>query len=65
MTKDPVCLTPVDENETEFTTEYRGQTYYFCCDYCKEEFDADPGAYAGSLAQDIYGDLDYSEPGGG
>ena len=57
MTKDTVCLTPVDENETEFISEYRGQTYYFCSEDCKLEFDADPGAYSGSLAQALYGDI--------
>lgn len=62
MTRDPVCLTPVDENETEFISEYRGQTYYFCSEDCQAAFEGDPGAYSGSLAQDRYGDLGPGQP---
>jgi YHS domain-containing protein len=57
MVRDPVCLTPVDPDEAEYITEYRGQTYYFDSEGCKEQFDADPGAFSGSLAQSQYGDM--------
>jgi starch phosphorylase len=30
ITRDPVCGMPVDPEKTEFKTEIRGKTYYFC-----------------------------------
>jgi YHS domain-containing protein len=30
MDKDPVCGMDVDEATARHTTEYKGQTYYFC-----------------------------------
>jgi YHS domain-containing protein len=62
MVRDPVCLVQMDPDEAEFVTEYRGQTYYFDSEDCKEEFDADPSNFAGKLAEARYGDLPYGEP---
>jgi Cu+-exporting ATPase len=42
MAKDPVCGMEVDEKSAAATSEYKGQTYYFCAKACKEKFDADP-----------------------
>ncbi|MCD6030592.1 MAG: hypothetical protein K0S78_2766 [Thermomicrobiales bacterium] len=28
------------------TSDYGGQTWYFCCAGCKRKFDADPAQYA-------------------
>jgi len=44
MAKDPVCGMEVDE-ATASKTEYEGQTYYFCCDPCKDTFEKDPEKY--------------------
>ncbi|HEV2356490.1 MAG TPA: YHS domain-containing protein, partial [bacterium] len=40
--KDPVCGMSVDERKASATSEYRGQTYYFCSKGCKAAFDKDP-----------------------
>jgi len=42
MARDPVCGMDVDEEETAVTSEYQGQTYYFCAKGCKVAFDKDP-----------------------
>jgi len=62
MVRDPVCVAQLIPEETEFISEYRGQTYYFCCAGCKAEFDADPGTFSGRLAQAAYGDIPYHKP---
>ncbi len=50
MATDPVCTMKVDEETTEFTSEYDGEIYYFCSNACKEEFESDPERYVGSIA---------------
>ena len=45
MAIDPVCTMKVDDESTEFTTEYDGITYFFCSNACKEEFESDPEQY--------------------
>jgi Cu+-exporting ATPase len=47
MAIDPVCKMEVDENSAAATSEYMGQTYYFCSLGCKAAFDKDPGKYLG------------------
>ena len=42
VAKDPVCGMSVDERKASATSEYRGQTYYFCSKGCKAAFDKDP-----------------------
>jgi Cu+-exporting ATPase len=44
-TKDPVCGMQVDKEKADATSEYRGETYYFCATACKQKFDANPEAY--------------------
>ena len=48
MTTDPVCGMPVDPATARHTSQYEGQTYYFCSPGCKGAFDADPRRYAGT-----------------
>ncbi len=43
--KDPVCLMDVDTENALFTSEYEGQTYYFCAPGCKAEFENNPAKY--------------------
>jgi Cu(I)/Ag(I) efflux system membrane fusion protein len=46
--KDPVCGMEVDESKAKAagrTSRYKDEAYYFCSDYCKQEFDKDPGKY--------------------
>ena len=45
MAIDPVCKMEVDENGAAATSEYKGQTYYFCAVGCKKAFEEDPEKY--------------------
>jgi YHS domain-containing protein len=45
MAKDPVCGMMVDEKKAPATSEYKGQTYYFCAKGCKVAFDKNPDKY--------------------
>lgn len=45
MVTDPVCGMDIDEATAVATTEYQGQTYYFCSEGCKETFDSGPSEY--------------------
>lgn len=46
MATDPVCLTIVDEDTAACTADYRNRKYYFCCNYCKKQFEENPGKYS-------------------
>ena len=50
MTKDPVCGMNVDENKSQYQTQYGGKKYNFCSDQCKQKFDQQPEQYARSAA---------------
>jgi YHS domain-containing protein len=56
MATDPVCLMIVDEDEAKFTSMYKEQMYYFCCNWCKKNFEENPRRYS-RLANDISVDL--------
>lgn len=43
--KDPVCGMDVTPETAAGTSEYKGQTYYFCAPGCKRSFDKDPEKY--------------------
>jgi YHS domain-containing protein len=45
MARDPVCGMEVDQATARHTTEYNGQTYYFCAPGCKRAFEAEPETY--------------------
>ncbi|MEX2719950.1 MAG: YHS domain-containing protein [Candidatus Wukongarchaeota archaeon] len=45
MAKDLVCGMEVDEKKTPYKTEYERETYYFCCQACKEKFEKNPEKY--------------------
>lgn len=47
---DPVCHMEVDEATAKWTSEYKGQTYYFCAPGCKASFDKDPEKYLSGSA---------------
>ena len=42
---DPVCGMTVDPANAAGSSQYGGQTIYFCSTHCKTKFDADPDAY--------------------
>ncbi len=50
MAMDPVCHMEVDEKTAQWTSDYNGQTYYFCAPGCKASFDKDPEKYLSSNA---------------
>jgi YHS domain-containing protein len=43
--RDVVCNMMIDPGHAAATSEYRGETYYFCATVCKNSFDADPSRY--------------------
>ena len=45
MATDPVCLAIVEEENVPFMAMYRDQKYYFCCNYCKKQFEENPKRY--------------------
>jgi YHS domain-containing protein len=51
MAKDPVCGMTVDEKKAAGTSEYKGETYYFCSPGCKVAFDKDPEKYLTSQGE--------------
>lgn len=52
MAIDPVCKMEVDEETAQWTSEYQGETYYFCAPGCKASFDKDPEKYLQSDSED-------------
>jgi YHS domain-containing protein len=42
MVRDLVCGMDVDETSSTLKVEYRGQTYFFCAQSCKERFEGSP-----------------------
>ncbi|MCA9458560.1 MAG: YHS domain-containing protein [Nitrospira sp.] len=42
---DRVCGMWIDMKEARFTSNYKGETYYFCAQECKDKFDQSPDLY--------------------
>jgi YHS domain-containing protein len=42
---DPVCKMEIDSEKAVATSEYKGQTIYFCAQGCKIAFDKNPEKY--------------------
>jgi Cu+-exporting ATPase len=49
---DPVCKMVIEDKDAVGTSVYKGVTYYFCSDSCKENFDKDPEAFIGERVFD-------------
>ncbi len=45
---DPVCHMTVEKETARATSEYEGETYYFCAPGCKQRFDEEPPKYIGA-----------------
>jgi P-type Cu+ transporter len=43
---DPVCKMTIDSEKAAATSEYKGQTVYFCAKGCKAKFDQNPEKYS-------------------
>ena len=52
MAIDPICKMNVDEDTAQYTSEYKGKTYYFCAPGCKKKFDENPEQYAEKRSED-------------
>jgi Cu+-exporting ATPase len=42
---DPVCGMTVTKENAACSYEYKGMTYYFCAQSCKDEFAANPASF--------------------
>lgn len=49
--RDSVCNMEIDEQSAAGHSQYQGQTYYFCTESCKDEFDQNPEQYANQGGQ--------------
>jgi xanthine dehydrogenase accessory factor len=47
---DPVCGMTVDTSDTAHSTTHAGQTFFFCCLGCQEQFLADPARFLRATA---------------
>ena len=43
--QDPVCGMEVDPQTATHTSQYQGQTYYFCSLMCRKAFEDEPERY--------------------
>lgn len=50
MATDPVCGMSVEPSEAPARIEHEGVTYYFCCQACRDAFQAQPEQYIGAEA---------------
>jgi len=46
----------VDEEDAKFTSMYKDQKYYFCCNWCKQKFEENPKRYS-RISTDMCVDL--------
>lgn len=51
---DPVCGMEVTE-ESEWTAEYEGVTFYFCSEGCRDQFIAEPGKFLEAAGEEVIG----------
>jgi len=42
---DPVCKMEMEDKWVAYKSEYKGKTYYFCCESCKKQFDENPDKF--------------------
>ena len=47
--KDPVCGMEIDPEKAKVSTNFNGQTFWFCSDNCADQFAKDPKQYAGKV----------------
>ena len=52
MPTDPVCLMIFNEEDAKLSSTYKDQKYYFCCNWCKKQFDENPKRYS-RIANDV------------
>ena len=59
MAIDPVCKMQVEESSAAASSEYMGETYFFCCSGCKISFEKEPEKYLGDSAGHEHHDHDH------
>ena len=42
---DPVCKMTVEVSSAKWSSEFEGQTFYFCAPGCQKAFDANPQSF--------------------
>jgi YHS domain-containing protein len=47
---DPVCKMEVKVEDAQHSSEFNGETYYFCSAACKSEFDENPSKFVAQAA---------------
>ena len=55
--KDPVCGMSVKKDGAKYTFDYKGTTYYFCGEGCKNEFSKNPEKYLSKDAAPAMGGM--------
>src|SRR2546421_3683476 len=53
--QDVVCGMKLDSQRAAETTQYLGQTFYFCSLGCKNQFERDPQRYTGDAGERVHG----------
>ena len=48
--RDPVCGMTVDPKTAAASSQFRGQTFYFCSAHCRQKFDANPASFTNQAA---------------
>ena len=51
-----ICPVMGGEASSEYSYEYEGKTYYFCCPSCIEAFVDDPGKYISETEEEVEAD---------
>jgi xanthine dehydrogenase accessory factor len=49
--RDPICGMSVDLTSAKYKSEFRGDSYYFCCAGCKQTFEKQPEKYVLAAAR--------------
>ncbi|MBN2031276.1 heavy metal translocating P-type ATPase [bacterium] len=57
MARDPVCGMNIKEEESVGSSMHKGNTYYFCSQGCKNQFDSDPDKYLKTEEMSIQTDM--------
>ncbi|MBA7530649.1 hypothetical protein ES705_22858 [subsurface metagenome] len=52
LATDPVCGMNVEIGKA-IKTEYKGETYYFCCPHCQQAFESSPQEYLATYSKNI------------
>lgn len=57
MVRDVVCGMDIESSTAAATSEYKGNTYFFCSNGCKRDFDQEPEHYLEPYRNQNLGDV--------